>query len=87
MYSWPFHNAHGPGSDIGVGYWQCDVGGWHFGVPRFARVVRGTSAKEQYVFSSVIGCRHLRIVFRHILPNVVDTIVLRPLCLISSCSQ
>lgn len=51
------------------------------GVPRFARVVRGTvlSAKEnEYVFSArTIGCRHLRIVFRHILPNVIGpTIVL-----------
>jgi peptide/nickel transport system permease protein len=48
-------------------------------VPSFARIVRGCvlSAKENvYVDAAeAIGCGHLRIVFRHILPNVVAPLI------------
>jgi peptide/nickel transport system permease protein len=48
-------------------------------VPSFARLVRGCvlSAKENvYVEAArAIGCGHLRIIFRHILPNVVAPLI------------
>jgi peptide/nickel transport system permease protein len=48
-------------------------------VPSFARMVRGCvlSAKENvYVDAAeAIGCGHLRIIFRHILPNVVAPLI------------
>jgi peptide/nickel transport system permease protein len=48
-------------------------------VPQFARLVRGCvlSAKENvYVEAArAIGCGHLRIIFRHILPNVVAPLI------------
>ena len=44
-------------------------------IPSFARVVRGEVAKERnlnYVASArLMGASHLRIIFRHILPNTV----------------
>jgi peptide/nickel transport system permease protein len=49
-------------------------------VPRYARLVRGSvlSAKEEvYVDSArVVGCSNMRIMFRHILPNVVAPLVI-----------
>ena len=50
-------------------------------IPSFARVVRGEVAKERnlnYVLGPAHGASHLRIIFRHILPNTVQ--VLLPLC-------
>lgn len=48
-------------------------------IPRYARMVRGStlSVKEQdFVDASrVIGCRDLRIMVRHILPNVVGPVI------------
>jgi ABC-type dipeptide/oligopeptide/nickel transport system permease subunit len=49
------------------------------GVPQYARLTRGTtlSAKENlYVDAArVIGCSNLRIMIRHILPNVIAPII------------
>jgi peptide/nickel transport system permease protein len=48
-------------------------------IPQYARVIRGStlSAKEEtYVDAAcAIGCRNLRIMVRHILPNVVGPLV------------
>jgi peptide/nickel transport system permease protein len=48
-------------------------------VPRYARLIRGCvlSAKEEvYVVAArVIGCSDMRIMFRHILPNVMASLV------------
>jgi len=48
-------------------------------IPEFLRVVRGSvlSAKEEvYVESAkVVGCSNRRIIFRHILPNVVAPVI------------
>lgn len=50
-------------------------------IPEYARIVRGSilSVKENdYVQAArVIGNKHSRIIFRHILPNVLSTIVVR----------
>lgn len=47
--------------------------------PRFARVVRGETLslrERDYVkLARVAGCSHLRIVVRHLLPNLVPTIL------------
>ena len=48
-------------------------------IPSFARVVRGEVAKERnlnYVASArLMGASHLRIIFRHILPNTVQVLL------------
>lgn len=50
-------------------------------IPEYARIVRGSflSIKEQDFVQAakVIGNRHRRIIFRHILPNVISLIVVR----------
>ncbi|HML36983.1 MAG TPA: ABC transporter permease [Bacillota bacterium] len=50
-------------------------------IPEYARIVRGSflSIKEQDFIQAakVIGNRHRRIIFRHILPNVISLIVVR----------
>lgn len=50
-------------------------------IPEYARIVRGSilSVKENdYVQAArVIGCKHSRIIFKHILPNVLSSIVVR----------
>ncbi len=48
-------------------------------IPSFARVVRGEVAKERslnYVASArLMGASHLRIIFRHILPNTIQVLL------------
>ena len=48
-------------------------------IPSFARVVRGEVAKQRnmnYVASArLMGASHLRIIFRHILPNTVQVVL------------
>lgn len=48
-------------------------------IPSFARVVRGEVAKERnlnYVASArLMGAGHLRIIFRHILPNTIQVLL------------
>jgi peptide/nickel transport system permease protein len=50
-------------------------------IPEYARIVRGSflSIKEQDFVQAakVVGNRHRRIIFRHILPNVLSLIVVR----------
>lgn len=50
-------------------------------IPEYARIVRGSflSIKEQDFVQAakVVGNRHRRIIFRHILPNVISLIVVR----------
>ncbi len=50
-------------------------------IPEYARIVRGSilSVKENdYVQAArVVGCKHSRIIFKHILPNVLSSIVVR----------
>jgi len=49
------------------------------GIPNFARLVRGSvlSAKENLYVEAArsIGCRHGRIIVRHILPNIVAPVI------------
>jgi len=57
-------------------------------IPQYARIVRGSilSAKEQDFVAAarLTGCSHMRIIFRHILPNVVSPIIVRSTLGVSS---
>ena len=64
---------------IGMGKYQITVILGILFIPSFARVVRGEVAKQKnlnYVASArLMGASHLRIIFRHILPNTVQVLL------------
>ena len=64
---------------IGMGKYQVTIILGILFIPSFARVVRGEVAKQKnlnYVASvRLMGASHLRIIFRHILPNTVQVLL------------
>ena len=64
---------------IGMGKYQITIILGILFIPSFARVVRGEVAKQKnlnYVASArLMGASHLRIIFRHILPNTVQVLL------------
>ncbi len=64
---------------IGMGKYQITVILGILFIPSFARVVRGEVAKQKnlnYVASArLMGASHLRIIFRHVLPNTVQVLL------------
>lgn len=64
---------------VGMGKYQITLILGILFIPSFARVVRGEVAKQKslnYVASArLMGASHLRIIFRHILPNIVQVLL------------
>lgn len=64
---------------LGPGMWNVVVAIGVWSVPTIARIVRGQvlsiKAKEYIVATQAIGCRDVRVLFKHVLPNCVAPVI------------
>lgn len=64
---------------LGPGMWNVVIAIGIWSVPTIARIVRGQvlsiKTKEYIVATQAIGCRDVRILFKHILPNCIAPVI------------